>query len=77
LIITFGIAFRLFLFAINIKNEVYGVLESFLLFQRRYKDIKSYNILCLMLNPRFKSSFLVFFFIGCEEGVNIVEEYDR
>jgi hypothetical protein len=34
LIITFGIAFKLFLFAINIKNEVYGVLESFFLFQR-------------------------------------------
>jgi hypothetical protein len=76
LIITFGIAFRLFLFVINIKNEVYGVLKSFLLFQRRYEDIKSYNILCLMLNLRFKIS-LILFFIGCEEGVNIVEEYDR
>ncbi len=30
-----------------------------------------------MLNPRFKRSFPVFFFISCEEGVNIVEEYDR
>jgi hypothetical protein len=34
-------------------------------------------MLCLMLDPRFKSLHLIFSFIGCEEGVNIVEEYDR
>jgi hypothetical protein len=30
-----------------------------------------------MLDPRFKSFCLVSYFIGCEEGVNIVEEYDK
>jgi hypothetical protein len=30
-----------------------------------------------MLNPRFKSLCLVSSFVGCEEGVNIVEEYDK
>jgi len=34
-------------------------------------------MLCLMLDPRFKSLCLVSSFIGREKGVNIVEEYDR
>jgi hypothetical protein len=29
-----------------------------------------------MLDPRFKNLCIVFYFIGHEEGVNIVEEYD-
>jgi hypothetical protein len=31
----------------------------------------------LMLDPRFKSFHLVFSFVGQEEGVSIVDEYDR
>jgi hypothetical protein len=34
-------------------------------------------MLNLMLNPIFKSLHLVFFFIGCEKGVNFIKEYDR
>jgi hypothetical protein len=34
------------------------------------------NILCFMLNPRFKSFHLRFFFFGCEKRVSIIEEYD-
>ncbi len=34
-------------------------------------------MLCLMLDLRFKNFCFVSFFIGCEEGVNIVKEYDR
>jgi hypothetical protein len=30
-----------------------------------------------MLVPRFKNLCLVFSFIGCEKGVNIIEKYDR
>jgi hypothetical protein len=30
-----------------------------------------------MLDPRFKSLNLIFFLIGCEHGVAIVEKYDR
>jgi hypothetical protein len=33
-------------------------------------------MLCLMLDPRFKTLRFVSFFIGCEK-VNIVKEYDR
>ncbi len=72
----YGIVFELSLFATNIKKEICGVLESFLSFLKRYEKIKPHNILCFMLDPRFKSPCLVFYFIGYEEGVNIVEEYD-
>ncbi len=41
------------------------------------KDIKSHNILCLMLDLKFKNICLIIFFIGYEKGVSIVEEYDR
>jgi hypothetical protein len=34
-------------------------------------------MLCLMLNLRFKSLHIIFSFFGHEEGVNIVEKYDR
>jgi hypothetical protein len=34
-------------------------------------------MLCLILNPRCESLHLVSYFIDHEEGVNIVEEYDR
>jgi hypothetical protein len=34
-------------------------------------------MLCLILNLKFKSIHLILFFIGCQEGVSIVEEYDR
>jgi len=38
---------------------------------------KNHNMLYLMLGPRFKSFCLVSSFIGREEGVNILEKYDR
>jgi len=70
----YGIAFELFLLAINIKRKVYGVLESFLLF---FKNMKKKISQHFMFDARpFKSFCLVFFFIGCEKGVSIVEEYD-
>jgi hypothetical protein len=34
-------------------------------------------MLSLMLDPRFKSFRLVSSFLGREEGVNIVDEYDK
>jgi hypothetical protein len=71
------IAFVLFLFAINLYRRnfvVFGIISFF--FKDNMKRKKSHNMLCLMLNPRFKSLHFVSFFIGCEE-VNIVKEYDR
>jgi hypothetical protein len=39
----YGIAFELFLFAINIKRKVYGVFESFLFLF--FKDMKKENLI--------------------------------
>jgi hypothetical protein len=37
----------------------------------------SYNIFCLMLDPRFKKFHLVFSLIGREQGPTIIEKYDN
>jgi hypothetical protein len=46
-------------------------------FKEYLNEKKSHNMLCLILGPRLKTFPLVFSFIGHEEGVNIVEIYDR
>jgi hypothetical protein len=56
------------------KKVVCDVMETFLLFLKKYEKIKAHNILCLVLNPRHKSFFS---FIACEQGKTIVEEYDE
>lgn len=35
------------------------------------------NMMFLILEPSFKNLHLVLFLIGYEEGVNVVEEYDK
>jgi hypothetical protein len=47
------------------------------LFIFKHEEKKPHNMLCLMLDPRFESLHLVFSSICCEEGVSIVEEYNR
>jgi hypothetical protein len=66
---------ELSLLAFNIKKEVVGILNSFLTFFRIYEKNRNYNILLLMLNPRFKGFCLVSSHIGHEQGLFIVEEY--
>lgn len=73
----FRIDFELFLFTTNIKKEICSVLESFFPFKRIFEEKKFHNMLCLMLDSRFKNFPLVFSFIGHEERVNIGEGYDR
>jgi hypothetical protein len=34
-------------------------------------------MLSLMLDPKFKSLCLIYYFSGCEEGVVITKKYDR
>jgi hypothetical protein len=41
------------------------------------KQEKFTNMLFLMLDPRFKSFHLIFSFVGLEECVSILDEYDR
>jgi hypothetical protein len=74
--INYTIILELFLVASNIK-KVYGVLDSFLSFLRKYEERKAHNMLLLMLDPRFKNLHLVFSFVGPEQGISIVEENDR
>jgi hypothetical protein len=70
------IIIELFLLAPNIPKEVVGILNSFLTFLKIYEENKTYNILSLMLDPRFKGFRLVSFYVGCEQRKFIVEEYD-
>jgi len=67
----FGFFLEFTLFDSTIKKEICDVLEFSFLFKKYEK--KFHNILFLMLNPKFKSLHLMFSFIGCEEGVCIVE----
>ncbi len=41
-----------------------------------YKEKKSHNMLALMLDLRFKSLRLVSSYVGKEQGMSIIEEYD-
>ncbi len=54
---------------------VCGVQDSYLSFLKKFNERKSHNMLVIMLNPRFKSFFLVFLFIGHDQGA-IVGQYD-
>jgi hypothetical protein len=49
----FSVALELICLASNIRKDVCGVLNSFLSFLKKFDERKSYNMLALMLNPRF------------------------
>ncbi len=72
-----GVTLELSLLTSNIKREVCGVLDGFLLFFKNYEKNQTHNMLSLMLNPRFKSLRLVSFLIGQKHVVSIMEEYDQ
>ncbi len=68
---------ELSLLVFNIKREVINVLNSFVSFLKKYENRKAHNVISLMLDPSFKSLRIVSSFVGREQGVAIVEEYDR
>jgi len=53
-------------FAKNVKKEVIEIIDFFISFLTRYNEKKIYNMLGLMLDPRFKSLEFIFFFINHE-----------
>ncbi len=53
------------------------VCYYFLSFQRKYEERKAHNMLLLTLDPQFESFHLVSSFVGCEQDIPIVEEYDQ
>jgi hypothetical protein len=67
---------ELSLLASNIRWEVINVLDSFLSFLKGCDKKKAHNMIFLMLDPRYKSLHIVSSFVGREQGVAIVEEYD-
>jgi hypothetical protein len=64
-------------FASNIGMEVCVVFKSFLSFLKKLEEKKTLNMFSLMLNPRFKNFNLVSSFIGREQGVTVIKEYDN
>jgi hypothetical protein len=72
----FGVTLELICWASNIRKEVCGVLDIFLSFLKKFDEKKTHNMLAIMLDPRLKSLHLVSSFIGCDQGVTIVEQYD-
>jgi hypothetical protein len=71
------IFYELSLLAFNIKKELINVLIFFLSFLKKYENKKVHNMISLMLDPRFKSFCILSSFIGREQGVGLVKEYDR
>ncbi len=71
-----NIVFELSLFTTNIKKEVCGVLESFFYFLSKYEKRKYHNMICLMLDPIFKSLHLIFFHWPWRR-CDIVKEYNK
>ncbi len=73
----FGVALELICLVSNIRKEVCGVLNIFLSFLKKFDERKTHNMLTIiLLDPRFKSFHLVSSFIGCDQGVSIIEQYD-
>jgi hypothetical protein len=68
---------ELSLLASNIRREVINVLDSFLSFLKIYDKRKAHNMISLMLDPRYKSFHITSSFVGREQNVALVEEYDR
>ncbi len=68
---------ELFLLASNIRRDIINVLDFFLSFLKKYENRKAHNMISLMLNPRFKSLRIKSSFVGREQGIALVEEYDR
>jgi len=63
--------------ASNIKKEVINVSNFFLSFLKVYDKRKTHNMIYLMLNLKYKSLHIVLSFVGREQGVALVEEYDK
>jgi hypothetical protein len=68
---------ELYLLDFNIKREVINVLDSFLSCLKVYDKRKTHNMISLMLDPKYESLHIVPSFIGSEQGVPLLEEYDR
>jgi hypothetical protein len=71
-----NVAFELICLASNIRKEVCGVINSFLSFLKKFNERKIHYMFALMLDTRFLKNCLVFSFIGHDQGITIIEQYD-
>ncbi len=53
------------------------MLDSFFSFLRKHENRKAHNIVSLMCDLKFKSLLIKSSFVGKEQGVVLVEKYDR
>jgi hypothetical protein len=72
----FNVAFELICLASNIRKEVCGVINSFLSFLKKFDERKIHYMLALMLDTRLKILRLMSSFIGHDQGITIIEQYD-
>jgi hypothetical protein len=72
----FNVAFELICLASNIRKEVCGVINSFLSFLKKFDKRKIHYMLALTLDTRLKILRLVSSFIGRDQGITIIEQYD-
>jgi hypothetical protein len=67
------IILELSLFGSNIKKDICDVFDYILSFLKKIWKTNARNMFSLMLGPRLKNLHLVFSFVGCEQGIFIVE----
>ncbi len=53
------------------------MLDFFLSFLTKYENNKAHNMDFLILDPRFKNLHKILSFVGKEQGVLLVEKYDK
>jgi hypothetical protein len=68
---------ELFFLTFNIRREVINMLDFFLSLSKAYDKRKAHNMISLMPDPRYKNLCIVSSFVEREQGVALVEEYDR
>jgi hypothetical protein len=71
------IGVELDLLASNIKREVFGVLDAFLSFLKKFDEKKTHNMFALMLDLRYKNHRIVSIFVGKEFAIGVVENYNK
>jgi len=68
---------ELSLMASNMKRKVINVLDSFFSFLKKYENRKTHNMISFTLDLKSKNLHIVSSFVGREQGVAVVEEYDK
>jgi hypothetical protein len=63
-------------FWIETNSRKLKVIKLFLEFLKTFDYCQIHNMLALMLNPHFKSSWVVGNFVGCENAIYFIIKYD-